>query len=725
MENNKFSREEIPEKIKQVAEELLETRKGDILDAIPIKWDGKKNIKIYLAGGYLHDKLLGIEYKDIDIFASMSDIDADYLDRCETLSRYDDNIELLSSYDEWSLISIRYDDINVIIKKGGHESLKTTVKWFDINSTHVGVELILKKSPTGVEMLVGEIYIGEEFYRYIEEGLLEIVNFQNPIYSIIRVYEKAARYGCLFEERGLQEAALRTMKVENHQIVLPVSSQWLDLKWNEIKQINWLDIEEVGVEYKLYCKNIEIDPYKVPLMEEPAVKMAAETYGLMKTSSFIKVTELMRPYNVGAKYIVLLSYLHQEGVDDESMLLKAWTAMEVNKTLLFKRKVEKNSIESGHPYDLERSLDEFYFRRSLMEGMVTYRSRKEIVSWIRRIFPRYNKTHKNVFCKGEEEIAFEVLSTCIQYHVEELLYIHRNIVNVQEDVSGWLSIASNISKEQLTEEFTRELKKLVRKWESYRLYSPNYSQEELNAIKPSLQEMVSIAFRAQNLGGIDFQDKRWIDKLIINAVFRSQQLLAELRKKSLDVKPGILSKFVYKKGKFTVRSYRSKNDAPVAVFIGKFTNCCQTIGSVGECCAISSVSDEGTDVLVVEDSNQIPLSVSYVWKPNPDTVILDNIEVNQGHRGSEMDQLWLDIIKALPYNNVLVGTGFNDVSALNKSRRESPRYRAPVKYTDAQEVFVVKGKVSPQTIVIEHNPITIEFSMPELKDIVDDDDVPY
>lgn len=140
--------------------------------------------------------------------------------------------------------------------------------------------------------------------------------------------------------------------------------------------------------------------------------------------------------------------------------------------------------------------------------------------------------------------------------------------------------------------------------------------------------------------------------------------------------------------------YRTLNhEDPIALNIGLQTNCCQYIGGIGEECAIDSVRNPNADLLVWEDETGI-IAQSWIWSPEPDKLIMDNIEFRNDYVHPEkVKETMKEILKKFSqYAFIGMGTGYNELS-FGLERQHNP-YNPGI-YNDSREVEVLKdnGKI--------------------------------
>lgn len=114
---------------------------------------------------------------------------------------------------------------------------------------------------------------------------------------------------------------------------------------------------------------------------------------------------------------------------------------------------------------------------------------------------------------------------------------------------------------------------------------------------------------------------------------------------------------VAKQGKMTMYMLDAKDYRNFTV--GYDTHCCQHFGNAGADCVRVLASDPFSACVVIERDSKI-LAQSFVWVDVvKDTFVFDNVEfANDGEIPKYMD-LFAAYCRALPYENVHVGTGYN------------------------------------------------------------------
>ena len=110
------------------------------------------------------------------------------------------------------------------------------------------------------------------------------------------------------------------------------------------------------------------------------------------------------------------------------------------------------------------------------------------------------------------------------------------------------------------------------------------------------------------------------------------------------------------------RMYRLDKEDYRGLFLGEYTNCCQTIGNAGGFCAWHGFQETNGAFYVVEDKKGKIVAQSWVWRHN-DEVVFDNIEClgSVDNRAETLKSLYIDVsnkmIGVLCIKRVNVGTG--------------------------------------------------------------------
>ena len=161
-------------------------------------------------------------------------------------------------------------------------------------------------------------------------------------------------------------------------------------------------------------------------------------------------------------------------------------------------------------------------------------------------------------------------------------------------------------------------------------------------------------------------------------------------------------------------------DDPIALVIGKLTNCCQELGNAAESCMIHSAVDKTGRLFYIKDKEGRPIAQSWVWR-NQNVLCFDNIEIPEkaftnAARNKISREQFADTIYALyqraaqelmekdkvefkklleegkitekkyeasKLEKVTVGTGYNDIKeALKRTAiKDSGRLVDPLPYT--------------------------------------------
>lgn len=161
-------------------------------------------------------------------------------------------------------------------------------------------------------------------------------------------------------------------------------------------------------------------------------------------------------------------------------------------------------------------------------------------------------------------------------------------------------------------------------------------------------------------------------------------------------------------------------DDPIALVIGKLTNCCQELGNAAESCMTHSAVDKTGRLFYIKDKEGRPIAQSWVWR-NQNVLCFDNIEIPEkaftnAARNRISREQFADTIyalyqraaqelmekdkvefkklleegkitekkyEALKLEKVTVGTGYNDIKeALKRTAiKDSGRLVDPLPYT--------------------------------------------
>ncbi|MDD6879222.1 MAG: hypothetical protein PUD59_03215 [bacterium] len=150
-------------------------------------------------------------------------------------------------------------------------------------------------------------------------------------------------------------------------------------------------------------------------------------------------------------------------------------------------------------------------------------------------------------------------------------------------------------------------------------------------------------------------------------------------------------------------------DDPMALVIGKLTNCCQELGNAAESCMTHSAVDKTGRVFYIKDKEGRPIAQSWVWR-NKNVLCFDNIEIpikafiNAGKNGISREQL-TDTIYAL-YQRAAQ-------ELMEKDKVEFKELLAKGKITEEQYEALKLGKV---TVGIGYNDIAESLMRNAVKD---------
>ncbi len=131
-------------------------------------------------------------------------------------------------------------------------------------------------------------------------------------------------------------------------------------------------------------------------------------------------------------------------------------------------------------------------------------------------------------------------------------------------------------------------------------------------------------------------------------------------------------------------------DDPMALVIGKLTDCCQELGDNAESCMIHSAVDKTGRVFYIKDKEGRPIAQSWVWR-NKNVLCFDNIEIpdkvftNANKNGVSREQL-TDTIYAL-YQRAAQ-------ELIEKDEREFKKLLDEGKITEEQYEALKLGKVT-------------------------------
>lgn len=114
---------------------------------------------------------------------------------------------------------------------------------------------------------------------------------------------------------------------------------------------------------------------------------------------------------------------------------------------------------------------------------------------------------------------------------------------------------------------------------------------------------------------------------------------------------------VAKQGNLTMRMLPADDYANFT--IGIDTHCCQRYGDAGNSCVYKYTSDPFAGAVVIERGDKV-VAQGFVWVDvATDTFVFDNVELDNDREVQQFSDLFAAYSKALPYENVHVGTGYN------------------------------------------------------------------
>lgn len=198
-------------------------------------------------------------------------------------------------------------------------------------------------------------------------------------------------------------------------------------------------------------------------------------------------------------------------------------------------------------------------------------------------------------------------------------------------------------------------------------------------------------------------------------------------------------------------------DDPMALVIGKLTDCCQELGNAAESCMTHSAVDKTGRIFYIRDKEGRPIAQSWVWR-NQNVLCFDNIEIpekaftNATRKGISREQftdtiyalyqragqelMEKDEVKfrklleegkipeeqyeALKLGKVTVGTGYNDIkeSLGRNAVRDSSKLVEPLPYTspiDQSHYLYDHDHLEGQYIVAgEQDVITSDYETPAI-----------
>ena len=198
-------------------------------------------------------------------------------------------------------------------------------------------------------------------------------------------------------------------------------------------------------------------------------------------------------------------------------------------------------------------------------------------------------------------------------------------------------------------------------------------------------------------------------------------------------------------------------DDPMALVIGKLTDCCQELGNAAESCMTHSAVDKTGRILYIRDKEGRPIAQSWVWR-NQNVLCFDNIEIpekaftNAVRNGMSREQFTDTIYalyqraaqelmekdevefrklleegkiteeqyEALKLGKVTVGTGYNDIkeSLMRNAIKDSGKLVEPLPYTspiDGSHHLYDHDHLEGQYIVAgEQDVIASDYEVPAI-----------
>ena len=99
---------------------------------------------------------------------------------------------------------------------------------------------------------------------------------------------------------------------------------------------------------------------------------------------------------------------------------------------------------------------------------------------------------------------------------------------------------------------------------------------------------------------------------------------------------------------------------PKQIMLGIYTSCCQRFEEAGESSMLYGLLSEHSGFLKIERNNKI-LGQAWVWEADPDTLVLDNIELANCRDINQFRELLYIWVKKSPYKNIQLGLGYSDM----------------------------------------------------------------
>lgn len=160
----------------------------------------------------------------------------------------------------------------------------------------------------------------------------------------------------------------------------------------------------------------------------------------------------------------------------------------------------------------------------------------------------------------------------------------------------------------------------------------------------------------------------------------------ERRKKEYESIPscGVVEKGGYK-------MYRLESDDPRGPLLGRYTNCCQHPGGMGETCAKHGMESPDGAFFAIEKMGKI-IAQSWAWR-NKDTICFDNIEALSGDYMKIVADLYQEtanrLVGRLGITQVVVGERYDKLGVKNywpRCKRPAP---LPDCYSDAAVQYLI------------------------------------
>ena len=99
---------------------------------------------------------------------------------------------------------------------------------------------------------------------------------------------------------------------------------------------------------------------------------------------------------------------------------------------------------------------------------------------------------------------------------------------------------------------------------------------------------------------------------------------------------------------------------PKQIMLGVYTSCCQRFDEAGESSMLYGLLSEYSGFLKIEKNKKI-VGQAWVWEADPDTLVLDNIELANCRDINQFRELLYIWVKKSPYKNIQLGLGYSDM----------------------------------------------------------------